>query len=281
MLGRKLIVILIPGIFLVAHAAWPQELRAVRVDAAGTALNDPAAEFWTKSPEVAVPMLPQNIAMPRHMKAAVSELKVRAAHNGSDYAFRIEWSDPTQSDRIVVDAFGDQVAVELPIVLHKDEPSPSPMMGNTDGRVSIMQWRAAFQRDLMKGEPTVRDLYPFAHVDVYPDEVLQATDARPYTGALGLDNPISQGIESPVLDQMAEGWGTLTVKPEQHADGRGVWKNGRWSVVISRPFSTGTVHDPAIAPGSETMAAFAVWEGGAREVGARKAWSSWTPLRIE
>jgi hypothetical protein len=281
MIRRKTIAGVILGSAMLAGTAWAQGLQAVRVEAAGTALNDPEAAFWAKSPEVAVPMLPQNITTPKHQKAAVSELKVRAAHNGAEYAFRIEWSDPTQSDRIVVDAFGDQVAVELPLVLRADAPPPSPMMGNPDGRVSILQWRAAFQRDLIKGEPTVRDLYPFAHVDVYPDEVLRATDARPYTGALGLDNPISHGIETPVLDQMAEGWGTLTVKPEQHGDGRGVWKDGRWSVVISHPFSTGTDNDPAVAPGGETMAAFAVWEGGAREVGARKAWANWVPLKIE
>jgi len=42
-------------------------------------------------------------------------------------------------------------------------------------------------------------------VDLYPDQVLQATDARPYQGALGMDNPVSRPKQSPVLDQMAEG----------------------------------------------------------------------------
>ncbi len=78
-----------------------------------------------------------------------------------------------------------------------------------------MQWRAAFQRDLDKGLPTVRDLSPCAWVDVYPDEILRVADARPYTGALGLENPISRGRASSVLDQMAEGWGSMTVKPDQ------------------------------------------------------------------
>ena len=32
--------------------------------------------------------------------------------------------------------------------------------------------------------------------------------------------------------------------------------------------------------GDATVAAFAVWEGGHREVGARKAWSAWVPLTI-
>jgi hypothetical protein len=43
----------------------------------------------------------------------------------------------------------------------------------------------------------------------------------------------------------------------------------------------GDPNDPTLAPGSETLAAFAVWEGGAHEVGARKAWSNWVPLKLE
>ncbi|MBI5783805.1 MAG: hypothetical protein HZA69_08680, partial [Gammaproteobacteria bacterium] len=130
------------------------------------------------------------------------------------------------------------------------------------------------------GEPQIRDLYPQALVDIYPDQVLRATDARPYMGAVGLDNPISHPNRTPVLDQMAEGWGTMTVKPEQRADGKGVWSDGYWRVVISYPLAGGA-SDPGLEVGGETVAAFAVWDGGAREVGSRKAWSNWVPLKIE
>jgi hypothetical protein len=37
---------------------------------------------------------------------------------------------------------------------------------------------------------------------------------------------------------------------------------------------------PRLAPGDKTVAAFAVWEGGNREVGARKAWSAWIPVVV-
>ena len=149
------------------------------------------------------------------------------------------------------------------------------MMGNLGGRVNIMQWRAAFQHDIDKGPPTVRDLYPNAWADVYPDEILSASDARPYSGALGIENPISRGRASPVLDQMAEGWGTMTVKPDQHALGKGVWNNGVWRVVISRPMVSDDLNAPRLEPGLQTYVAFAVWDGGNREVGARKAGASW------
>lgn len=244
------------------------------------AMNDPRAPYWKDIEAVGVAMQPQIVATPRHAKIAVKEIKVKAAHNGHRLAFLIEWADPNKSDRIVVDDYGDQVAVELPNRPDR-EALPSPMMGHKGARVTILQWRAAFQRDLEQGEPTVRDLYPYALVDVYPDQVLRATDARAYMGAVGLDNPVSRPHRTPVLDQMAEGWGTMTVKPEQRAEGRGVWEDGRWRVAISYPFTGGGASDPKLGLGAETAAAFAVWEGGTREVGSRKAWSNWVPLRIE
>lgn len=128
-------------------------------------LVQPEAEWWDKLPVTEVGMLPQTVSAPTNPQAAVQKLRVRAAHNGEWVAFQIQWEDATQSDVIVADRLGDQVAVELPNQFQEDV-LPSPMMRNPGARVTIMQWRAAFQRDLDCGEPDVRDLYPFAWVDV-------------------------------------------------------------------------------------------------------------------
>lgn len=265
------------------QAAAPQAPFLAAVYAKGSAgpLLDPNAAFWQQAKPTSVPLLPQIMTKPQNPNPAVKELSVRAAHNGQWLAFLIEWSDPTKSDRLVVDQFGDQVAVEMPSNF-KPGTYPNPMMGGPGDRVHIMQWRAAFQRDIEEGhEPRIADLYPNVHVDVYPDEVLRATDASAYTGAVGLDNPISRPKHSAVLDQMAEGFGTLTVEPDQQSDGFGVWKDGKWRVIITHPMAPGDPNDPTLAPGNESLAAFAVWEGDAHEVGARKAWSNWVPLKLE
>jgi DMSO reductase family type II enzyme heme b subunit len=262
----------------VTPAAAQAPLVAARVPGAGPIL-EPGARVWKDARPVTVTMLPQTVALPHQPEPAVKTLTVRAVHNGGWVAFLIQWKDPTASDRVILDNFGDQVAVQLPVDI-KAAP-PSPMMGNPGGRVNIMQWRAAFQKDIADGHaPGIRDLYPHAWTDYYPDEVLGATDARPYAGALGIENPISRGVASPVLDQMAEGWGSMTVKPDQHALGKGVWKDGGWSVVITRPMVSDDLNAPRLLPGDRAVVSFAVWEGGHREVGARKAWAPWTPLTI-
>ena len=252
-------------------------ITAVRVPGVGP-IADPLAPLWKSVRPVKVGMQPQVMAKPNKLDPAVKALAVRAVHNGGWIALLIEWRDPTLSNRVILDSFGDQVAVQLPVSVKG--PPPAPMMGNPGGRVNIMQWRAAFQRDLDYSAPTVRDLYPNAWADVYPDEVMTAADARPYTGALGLENPISRGRATPVLDQMAEGWGTMTVKPDQHALGGGVWSGGTWRVVITRPMVSDDVNAPQLVPGDRTVVGFAVWEGGSQEVGARKAWAPWVPLVI-
>jgi DMSO reductase family type II enzyme heme b subunit len=275
---RARFAVLLAALALWAAAAEAQSsLTAVRVPGAGP-ITDPSLALWKRARPVKVAMLPQTVTVPQKPDAAVKELTVRAVHNGGWIAFLIEWTDPTISNTIVLDSFGDQVAVQLPI--DTKAAAPSPMMGNAGGRVNIMQWRAAFQRDLDYAAPTVRDLYPNAWADVYPDEVLGAADARPYSGALGIENPISRGRATPVLDQMAEGWGSMTVKPDQHALGMGVYRDGGWHVVITRPMVSDDVNAPRLLPGDRTVVGFAVWEGGNREVGARKAWAPWMPLVI-
>lgn len=278
MTRHRLAVVVLTLLILGPAVALAQApLTAVRTPGVGPVV-DPMAPFWRQARHVKVTLLPQTVTPPHKPDPAVTELTVRAAHNGGWIAFLVEWADPTLSNRVVLDNFGDQVAIQLPIDI--TAAGPSPMMGNPGGRVNIMQWRAAFQRDLETGPPTVRDLYPNAWADVYPDQVLSAADARPYQGALGIENPISRGVASPVLDQMAEGWGSMTVKPDQHALGAGVWRDGRWRVVITRPMVSDDVNAPRLRPGDRTVVGFAVWEGGNREVGARKAWAPWVPLVI-
>ncbi|MBF0157598.1 MAG: hypothetical protein HQL57_10480, partial [Magnetococcales bacterium] len=193
-------------------------LVAVRVEGKGPIL-DPAAPVWGKAKAVPVAMQAQTIATPQNNAPAVETVSARAVHNGQWLAVLLEWKDSTPSTRVVVDQFGDQVAVEYPIRFRPDAP-PNPMMGAMGERVNIIQWRAAFQSDLeLKRDREMRDLSPNAHADLYPDKVLTTFDMRSYMGAAGVDNPVAKHRPSPVLDQVAEGFGSLTVKQHQEADG--------------------------------------------------------------
>jgi DMSO reductase family type II enzyme heme b subunit len=82
----------------------------------------------------------------------------------------------------------------------------------------------------------------------------------------------------------AEGRGTSTYYADSPLSGQGVWRNGVWHVVISRPFN---VNLPAalvvpMAPGLKHKCTFAVWQGSNKERGGLKAYQPlWQPLEIE
>jgi hypothetical protein len=251
-------------------------IQGMRIEGSGP-IMDPAAAFWDRIPATKVRMVAQMVVKPRHPQPSVKELSVRAVHNDGWVGLLLEWEDATRDDMLHLDSFGDQAAVQFPV---STEATPSPMMGNPGGRVNVMQWRAALQRDIESGELDIKDLYPNALIDVYPDQVMKTVEARAYTGALGLDNPVSRPHVSAVLDQMSEGWGTMTVKPVQHADGWGIWEDGTWRVVITRPLFPVSPSAPNLVPGTRTLVAFAVWDGSNREVGARKSWSNWVAFEV-
>jgi DMSO reductase family type II enzyme heme b subunit len=82
----------------------------------------------------------------------------------------------------------------------------------------------------------------------------------------------------------AQGRGTSQRAADSPLSGRGVWRDGTWRVVISRPFN---VNLPAglvvpLAPGMAHKCTFAVWQGGNKERGGLKAYQPiWQPLEIE
>lgn len=269
------------GAPLAISADAPAGVQAVRVESKGPVL-DPASKVWANAPSMKVAMLPQGVALPMNNAPAVPELSVQSVHNGDWLSVRLEWKDGTQSDKMKVDQFADQVAVEFPVVYTPDA-LPSPMMGDAGGRVNILQWRSALQAMLDRKGPDlgIKELYPNANIDLYVEETVKPEDAKPYTGAAGLGNPVAARSGSPVLDQIAEGFGSLTIKQHQMADGKGVWKDGAWHVVIATPMRADGPNGPRFVPGKDNALALAVWDGGSSEVGSRKAWSDWVTLNVQ
>ena len=256
--------------------ATAPSLVAARVEGAGPMVSLDPAE-WEAIAPATIPLTPQAAAVPMNLEPATSSVRVRMRHNDDHVSVLLEWDDPTRSDALVVDQFGDQIAIQYPID-HANPPSAA--MGASGQPVVIMQWRSPHGRDLTVGAPpSVPELFPNAHVDLYTADQLPEDRARPYTGAVGLGNPVSRSPENGVLIQIAEGFGSLTALPSTPAHGRGEWANGVWRVVISHPldFGEGFLQ---LRAGLQSRIAFAVWEGGNNEVGSRKAWASWVPLRI-
>lgn len=269
---------------ILASAALAASIQVVQV--AAVPETDPGAAVWATAPEVEVPLMPQVVVYPKNPKATVTVIKVRALADERWLAVRIEWADATLDDKVEIDNFTDGVALELPF---GDPTRANPMMGQEGAPVYLCNWKAVWQHDVEHGHADVQDYHPGMYTDAYPfaegeypypiEEAFETSDARRYLVATNAGNPMSQLHRKwPVEELLAEGFGTLASQSIQDARGAGTWKNGRWSVVLTVPRSTHDPSNPALAAGTKTAMAFAVWEGGARNVGGRKHWTLFNEL---
>ena len=107
--------------------------------------------------------------------------------------------------------------------------------------------------------------------------------ATSYRTAVDAGNEVSIPHRSPVEDANARGFGTLKSQPPsgQNVSGKGVWRDGSWSVVFVRELSSKDRDDVKFAVGRATPVAFAVWDGQNRDRNGRKVVSNWHKLILE
>jgi hypothetical protein len=243
-------------------------------------LEDVDAPAWHSAARAEIPLTAQAVAYPMLDRASVEKLAVTALADARWLGVRLEWSDPSRDEDVQVDRYTDGVAVEVPL---RDVPEANPMMGAKDSPVYVAHWKAVWQHDVDEGHGDVQDRYPGFSADHYPfatggvpfpvAEAFQGPDARRYFPGTAAGNPISK-LERrwPVEELQAEGFGSLADHRFQDARARGRWRDGTWAVVLLLPRSVADPANPSFPDGEKRRMAFAVWQGGARNVAGRKQW---------
>ena len=259
----------------------PQPVNEVVALGAVSLPIDPGDVAWQQAPEHLAKLVPQDLVEPRLLKASTPEVRVRALMSGGEIAFRIEWMDAVADDTPGPGAFLDGCAIQIP---RKIEPSlPDPQMGQAGRPVDIAFWRADWQASVDGRPDSLTALYPNAAIDHYPFEArplepgspAQQEAATRYAPAQALGNRRVGPRAQPVEDMVAEGPGTIApAGGGVRSRGKGVRAATGWAVVIIRPMPAG------LAPNVRTAIAFAVWDGAADEVGARKMRTIWVPLAV-
>ncbi|MEW5742622.1 MAG: ethylbenzene dehydrogenase-related protein [Myxococcota bacterium] len=270
---------------LSASTAFAQGELSAPLVKADLSKPDPAAAVWKSAPApLSVSLMGQPMVTPRPEATTTSELKVQAVHDGTRVAFRLTWKDDGVDEAGVLGTFSDAAALQFPVG-NSDTPPPV-MMGGKDQPVHIFHWRAQYQRDAEKGKPTPKDLYPNLNVDMYPMEFhdMGSLGRKPddnrdqFSPGRATGNP--QAYSKTGVDEIiAEGFSTSSVQEGHGSAGKATWANGEWSLVITRPLKSegGSV----LNPGGKSFVAFAVWQGGKKEVGSRKCLTmAWTPLSL-
>ena len=262
-----------------------QQISALRTGATLPA-TDPGSPAWDGAPVFPATLMIQDVTEPRLEKPGVGLIRVQALHDGKTIAFRLQWDDKAKNVIPESGLSSDAVAIQFATLPGADLPNAA--MGEPGKPVEICYWKAVWQDDAERPKDTDRiaALYPSMAVDHYPFQAPAATEemARRYAPASASGNPVTvrpqSGPGSVVQQLVAEGFGSSSVPPQQFANGRGAWADGKWTVTISRPLQEGDGRNN-LEIGKKTYVAFAVWDGAERQTGSRKMRSGWAPLAVQ
>ncbi|MHC4511594.1 MAG: ethylbenzene dehydrogenase-related protein [Planctomycetota bacterium] len=235
------------------------DYRSERLDLKSDAASD---KVWQDLPGIEVGLNHQVTEQP-WPKSVTPTVTVQTFHNGRDIYFKMTWEDDRPDSAVSVDSFTDGCAVAVPI--DANAPPASIMMGFTSP-VNLWYWQADKDAQYWEKKEYVRP----GHADyTYPfeqQEILSITTVP---------------LDSAVADLVAQRAGSLTDKPVQAVQGRGVWSDGKWSVVFRRTLITDDAERDCQFPQGKCLAAFAVWDGDQGDRGGRKSMSEWVTLHIE
>ena len=274
------------GLLYMCFVALPVLGESTLVSSYDTELPlDPLSEKWEGLPLVTVNLMGQVVATPTLPDTSVQTITVRSINDGRAIVFWLSWEDSSEDRFHSIADFSDAVAIQVP---YKPTAETPFMMGAPDHRVLILHWSAFRQENLDHGYFDTAKAYPNYAFDWYPHA------SSPYRYPEDWHNPYALNyvggekvyrknvMRTPIREVAAEGFGTSTWKDIQGAEGNGVYKDGKWYVVIKRDFNEESTSNPTWGPGNDTFVTFAVWNGTNNERGARKALHyGWLPLRIE
>ncbi|MFQ5989653.1 MAG: ethylbenzene dehydrogenase-related protein [Candidatus Methylomirabilales bacterium] len=245
---------------------------------------DPQSKAWRQAKPLEVTLAGQNITTPMNLDPSVKSITVKSLTNKKEIAFLLVWKDATENRFHSVGDFSDAVAVQIPYTPSDEVPY---IMGGPGKRVLILHWAAFRQENIDHGYYDTAKAKPNYTYDWYPHA------KAPYKYPVDWHNPYALNyiggekvfrkntIKTPVREVIAEGFGSSTWKDIQGAEGKGVHKNGQWSVVLKRRFVEENTSNPQWGKGQSTFITFAVWDGAKNERGARKSLRhGWIPLRI-
>lgn len=218
-------------------------VKAIRVD--GSLPAEPGDAKWAAAPATTFAMVPQIIAKPRFFTPSNDTITVRAFFNDKAVALLLEWDDRTRS------ISGDDAAQKI--------------------------------ADEDMGEDAVAVQMPVA---------MPKGLEKPYFGMGDAAKPVSLwkwrsgSTKKPEAVELftGTGFGKLETREltEAGLSAKGVWRNGAWRVVLTRPLAPPSAdNDIALEEGKFVPIAFSAWDGSNSERDGAHTLSTWYWLLLE
>jgi mono/diheme cytochrome c family protein len=215
---------------------------------------DPNAPIWKDADPVDVLMSGQVHLPPRNQSPTVDFVLIQSVYNDKEIAFRLEWDDRTQN---ITQQDSEAVQkMETP-----DFTATYPVLYPPSVRLRNLRDAAALQF-------AVR---------------LPQGPEKPHFFLGDTGKPVNlwewKADLQKVEELNAKGYKTpaaLQPPDSQQAEGKGVFDDGVWRVVMKRPLTTKDVaNDVQFATGQLIPVAVHIWDGANGETGLRRTISSW------
>ena len=251
--------------------------------------KDPLSSQWERVTGVELGLIPL-----WQRDTPTDRVHIKTVTDGKTIAFWVEWDDPTLDDEALYNArFGDAAAVQFPL-----DPASNPFfgMGDTNFAVNIWHWKSWWERDLASFAG-VNSAFPNNATEFYPFDVgggsllaehfvskdSAAKISMTWNAGWGSGNVLSaQRRNSPVEDLNAIGFGTLASQTmnQQNVPGKGVWRDGKWTVIFMRSLDSKDRDDVQLKMGQTIPISFAVWDGSFGDRDGQKMITNWYRLTI-
>lgn len=233
-------------------------LKASRLS--GDLPSDPDDPRWRLTPFLAVPLAGQVLARPRWQNHSIDAVTVRAYYNDAAIAFLLEWDDRFKDTE------------------HRPGPDPD-LSESTYPKVDLRKGRIEKLRDAVRLQ--------------FPVTVPRGPE-RPHFFLGSPGKPVAlwhwqadlnEAGRDPVVKELAEGFQRpvrVQADAAQDVKGRGIWKDGRWKVVMTRPLAPNQRDgDVTFEAGRLIPIAVQAWDGANGEKGLMMSLSSWHYVTLE
>ncbi|MFQ5853360.1 MAG: ethylbenzene dehydrogenase-related protein, partial [Candidatus Binatia bacterium] len=215
---------------------------------------DPEAFLWKEAVPLQIPLLGQVIAKPRWQNPSVDLIELRSVHNEEELAFLLQWDDPTE------DTVHREIKVPIDLEDTYVKVSDLPRKPETFRDSVALQFPVKNSGGLTKPHFFRGDRRNPVYLLVWMADRQAVEEAN------------ANGPETAPKRQPREG---------QQAKGKGIWKNGRWKVVVVRPLLTTDKEDVQFEKGRLIPMAINVWDGGNGEHGLIMSLSPWYYVTLE
>lgn len=229
-----------------------------------TAPDDPQ---WATAASMDIRLTGQVVAPPRWQNPSVEMVTLRALFNDKEIAFLLEWDDPF-----------------MDVVHKKDKELDVKELRKIGGYNSYVAANGVVPRALETFRDAIALQFPVKSPEgTKKPHFLRGDPSNPVHLWLWQADAEAAGARA-VEEAVSRGWSSAPkTQPEdqQQLIGKGMWKDGRWSVVMRRPLTTPDKNDVQFVPGAFIPVAVNAWDGSNGEHGLVMSLSTWRYVFLE